>query len=255
MSVKVTRQIIRIDESKCNGCGQCVEACHEGAIRMVHGKAKLVSDIYCDGLGDCIGECPQGAITFETREAELYDEKAVQAHMEAVTGIDCQSGGCTGSKTRVLNKGNEPGNSSPVVSENGPMVSELGNWPVQLKLVPVNAPYLQSSDIVLAADCTAFSHGNFNQTFLKGENIVCLIGCPKLDDKEYYRDKIAEIMELNEIHSITVVYMEVPCCGGMVRLVEAAIEKARLDMDLKLVKIGIKGDNLGEKIIRYRYKQ
>ncbi len=255
MSVKVTRQIIRIDESKCNGCGQCVEACHEGAIQMVHGKAKLVSDVYCDGLGDCIGECPQGAITFETREAEPYDEEAVQAHMETVKRNSCQSGGCPGAMARVLNKGNEMVNPSPVVRESGPMVSELGNWPVQLKLVPVNAAYLQNADIVLAADCTAFSHGNFNQTFLKGENIVCLIGCPKLDDKEYYRDKIAEIIKLNEPRSITVVYMEVPCCGGMVRLVEAAIEEARLDMDLKLVKIGTKGDNLGEEITRYCYKQ
>lgn len=255
MSEKVTRQIIRIDESKCNGCGQCVDACHEGAIQMVHGKAKLVSDIYCDGLGDCIGECPQGAITFETREAEPYDEEAVQAHMVSGKGKGCQSGGCPGTMTMVLNKGNETGKSSPVVCDSGPMVSELGNWPVQLKLVPVNSPYLQNAHIVLAADCTAFSHGNFNQTFLKGENIVCLIGCPKLDDKEYYRDKITEIIRLNEIHSITVVYMEVPCCGGMVRLVEEATEEAKLDMDLKLVRIGIKGNHLEEKIIRYRYKQ
>ncbi len=254
MSVKVTRQIISIDESKCNGCGQCVEACHEGAIQMVHGKAKLVSDVYCDGLGDCIGECPQGAITFETRVAAPYDEEAVQAHMETVNRNNCQSEGCPGNMARVFNKGNEMVNPSPVVCESGPMVSELGNWPVQLKLVPVNAAYLQNADIVLAADCTAFSHANFNQTFLKGENIVCLIACPKLDDKEYYRDKIAEIIKLNEPRSITVVYMEVPCCGGMVRLVEAAIEEARLDIDLKLVKIGTKGDNLGDEIIRYLYK-
>lgn len=252
MSKKVTRQVIQIDEEKCNGCGLCVDACHEGAIQMVDGKARLVSDIYCDGLGDCIGECPQGAITFETREAEPYDEDAVQARMQKMKkdGV----GGCPGSMARALKTGQKTENDLADLSVQGPMASELGNWPVQLKLMPVNAPYLQNADIVIAADCTAFSHGDFHRIFLKGDNKVCLIGCPKLDDKEYYRNKLTEIIKLNVPHSITVVFMEVPCCGGMVRLVEAAIEDARQDIDLKLVKIGVKGDNLGEELIRYHYK-
>lgn len=253
MSSKVTRQVIKIDEEKCNGCGQCVEACHEGAIQMIDGKARLVSDIYCDGLGDCIGECPQDAISFETREADPYDEKAVQERMKQMKGSACSSGGCPGSMARGLTREGLEEITRVSSEAHEKRTAELANWPVQMKLVPVNAPYLRNANIVFAADCTAFSYGDFHRDFLKGENRVCLIGCPKLDDRDHYREKLAQIIELNDPRSITVVYMEVPCCGGLVKLVESAIETARNDIDLKLVKIGVKGDVLAEETVRYRY--
>lgn len=222
---------------------------------MVEGKARLVSDVYCDGLGDCIGECPQGAISFETREAEPYDEKVVRENLHRGSDDHTQKVGCPGSIARSLSDGSVTSRlSADHGNEQGPVVSELDNWPVQLRLIPVNAPYLRGADLLVAADCTAFAHGDFHRTFLKGSRKVCLIGCPKLDDKEHYINKLSEIIRSNSPGSITVVIMEVPCCSGMLRIMERAIEAAGQDMDLKLVRIGIRGDKLGEETIRCRYK-
>nr|WP_321501665.1 4Fe-4S dicluster domain-containing protein [uncultured Dethiosulfovibrio sp.] len=243
MSGKTVRRIIVIDREKCDGCALCAQACHEGAIQMVDGKAELVSDSYCDGLGDCIGECPVGAISFEEREAAPYDEDAVKKHIGA-----CQS--CPGTMARSIGHVETVEESSNVA----PPPSRLANWPVQLKLVPENAPYLQGSHIVIAADCTAFAHPDFHRVFL-GDGKVCLVGCPKLDDSEAYREKIARIISANGSKAVTVVYMEVPCCGGMVRLVEAAIEAAMVDLDYTKVKLALQGDELARESVRYRFSR
>lgn len=189
------RKIIKIDESKCNGCGACASACHEGAIAMVDGVAKLMREDYCDGLGDCLPACPTGAITFELREAPAYDEAAVKrAQLEKKLmqelggGMPC---GCPGSQT---------------------IESRLSTWPVQIKLAPVNAPYFNGADLLIAADCTAYAYGNFHNDFIK--NRVVLIGCPKLDEGDY-SEKLTAIIANNDIKSVTVVRMEVPCCGGI----------------------------------------
>lgn len=221
---------------------------------MVNGKARLVSDVYCDGLGDCIGECPQGAISFETRETEPYDEKLVKEFLDRRDNEKAQKAGCPGSIASHLAKGPLTERSSDPGIEKVTVVSELNNWPVQLRLIPVNAPYLPGAELIVAADCTAFAHGDFHRTFLKGSRKVCLIGCPKLDDKENYINKLSEIIRSNSPRSITVVIMEVPCCSAMVRIVEKAIEAAGQDLDLTLVRIGIKGDKLEEETLRYRYK-
>lgn len=243
MSEKIMRKIIVIDREKCDGCGLCAQACHEGAIQMVDGKAELVSESYCDGLGDCIGECPVGAISFEEREAAPYDEEAVKKHIGG-----CQ--GCPGTMARSIGNVETVEESLAVA----PPSSRLANWPVQLKLVPENAPYLQGSQIVIAADCTAFAHPDFHRVFL-GDGKVCLVGCPKLDDSEAYREKLARIISANGPKAVTVVYMEVPCCGGMVRLVEAAIEAAMVDLDYTKVKLALQGDELARESVRYRFSR
>ena len=235
------RKIIKIDESKCDGCGLCAEACHEGAIVIENGKAKLISDSYCDGLGDCIGECPRGAISFEMREADEYDEAAVKARMAAKKSpcsgtLPC---GCPGSMAREL-KPNKP--EKPVHEEGKTpcgQESELRNWPVQLALVPVQAPYLEGAKLLIAADCTAFSFPNFHRDLLPGK--VCLVGCPKLDETEPYIEKLAQIIKLNGISEIDVAYMEVPCCGGLVKLVDAAVKRSGMPVTLKLIKLSLAG--------------
>lgn len=287
---KSVRRIIEIDESKCDGCGLCAEACHEGAIRIVDGKAKLVSDSYCDGLGDCIGECPRGAITFVEREAAPYDEEAVKRHLAARTSdgketaslsgsvasgetLPCgcpetavrnlrstpgeRGKGCPGTAARSLERKEEPLQEVQGATDETPRraVSELANWPVQLKLVPVNAPYLQGAHLVVAADCTAFAHPDFHATFLRGPNRICLVGCPKLDDAAFYQEKIAAIIEANATPSISVIYMEVPCCGGLKRLVENAVEQVGRDLDLRLVRVGIRGEILEDGTTRYRFRR
>jgi len=213
------RNIVIIDEAKCNGCGLCVNACHEGALQMVNGKAKLVSDSYCDGLGDCLPECPTGAITIEEREAEAFDAEAVKQHMaNTADSMEHQFSGCPGSRARVMNKNISM--ATPVIAE--PISSQLRQWPCQIKLVPVNAPYFDNSNLLIAADCTAFAYANIHQDFMS--NKITLIGCPKLDAVNY-SEKLAEIIKRNNLKSITVLRMQVPCCGGMVY----AVQKALLD--------------------------
>lgn len=250
MEAKVIRKIITIDRDKCDGCGQCVEACHEGAIAMVDGKAQLVSDSYCDGLGDCIGECPRGAITFEEREAAPYDEVAVKQRMAS----SCSTG-CPGTAVRSMNGGDNGRHEEPVIQPPAMATkkeSALRNWPVQLKLIPENAPYLAGAHLVIAADCSALAHPDFHGSFL-GDGRVCLMGCPKLDDAGAYRDKLARMVVAHRPRAITVIHMEVPCCGGMVRLVESAIEEAKSDLEYTRVKIAIEGGELERESTRYRF--
>ena len=210
------RKIIEIDQSKCNGCGACAAACHEGAIAMVNGKAQLMRDDYCDGLGDCLPACPTKAITFVEREAAAYDEAAVLAAKAAKTDkLPC---GCPGSAARAIRRQDSP------AAADAPRQSELRQWPVQIRLAPVNAPWFDGARLLVAADCTAYAYANFHQEFIKGR--VALVGCPKLDPVDY-AEKLTEIFRSNDIRSITVVRMEVPCCGG----IENAVKKALLNSE------------------------
>lgn len=210
------RKIIKIDEEGCNGCGLCAAACHEGAIGMVNGKATLLRDDYCDGLGDCLPTCPTGAITFEEREAMPYDDAAVKAHMSKAKGKG-ESHGCPGSNAHAIQR-----NSAPIASKPVSMDSQLMQWPVQIKLVPINAPYFDHSNLLIAADCAAYAYANFHNDYMK--NKVTLIGCPKLDEGDY-SEKLCEIIKQNDIKSVRVVRMEVPCCSG----IENAVIKALQD--------------------------
>ena len=206
------RRIIHIEESRCNGCGLCAAACHEGAIEMVNGKARLTREDYCDGLGDCLPACPTGAITFEEREAPAYDHAAVLAAKAARAADKPLPCGCPGSQSRAIRRPE----AAPTA---GDIPSELRQWPVQIKLVPVRAPYFDGAKLLVAADCTAYAYGNFHNDFIDGH--VTLIGCPKLDSVDY-SEKLTEIIRNNDIQSVTVVRMEVPCCGG----IEAAVKNA-----------------------------
>ena len=208
------RKIIQIDEEKCNGCGACASACHEGAIGMVNGKAKLLRDDYCDGLGDCLPACPTGAITFTEREAAAYDRAAVEENMKkrkAEAPLPC---GCPGSNSRKIKRAADNRPAPSVKPE-----SRLSQWPVQIKLAPVNAPYFSGAKLLIAADCTAYAYAAFHEDFIKGH--ITLVGCPKLDSTDY-SEKLTEIIRNNDIKSVTVVRMEVPCCGG----IETAAKKA-----------------------------
>ncbi len=216
------RRIIKIDETKCNGCGLCAEACHEGAIGMVDGRAKLLRDDYCDGLGDCLPACPTGAITFEERDAAAYDEAAVKENRKKKAAQeDSLPCGCPGTHARTIVR--EERGEYEVRAESHEPVSALRQWPVQIKLVPVNAPYFDGANLLVAADCTAFAHGNFHERFIR--NRIALIGCPKLDEGDY-SEKLAAILANNEIKSVTVVRMEVPCCGGIENAVKNAVKEA-----------------------------
>ena len=210
------RRIINIDEEKCNGCGACAQACHEGAIGMVNGKAKLLRDDYCDGLGDCLPTCPTGAITFVEREAAEYDEKAVLENKRKKLAAAIPHG-CPGHQLRRFERAEEESNDEAKSEHRS--VSRLGQWPCQIKLVPVNAPYFNGAKLLIAADCTAYAYANMHEDFMKGK--ITLIGCPKLVDTDY-SEKLTEIIATNDIKSVTVVRMEVPCCGGL----EAAAKKA-----------------------------
>ncbi len=221
------RQIIQIDEELCNGCGACANACHEGAIAMVDGKAKLLRDDYCDGLGNCLPACPTGAITFVEREAAAYDEAAVKAKQAKTqekpapaTHVASHACGCPGTRSRTIERAKPAAEEVCACSGGEESLSKLNQWPVQIKLVPVNAPYFNRAKLLIAADCTAYARGDFHERFIK--NHVTLIGCPKLDMTDY-AEKLTEIFRNNDIQNITVVRMEVPCCGGMEHAVKSAL--------------------------------
>ncbi|MDO4481396.1 MAG: 4Fe-4S binding protein [Bacillota bacterium] len=226
------RKIIKIDAEKCNGCGLCADACHEGAIGMREGKAVLLREDYCDGLGDCLPACPVGAISFEEREALAYDEEAVrlaQLRKQAFS-LPC---GCPGTESREIRHAQ-----ACEEKEEIPAVSRLSQWPVQIKLAPVNAPYFNGADLLIAADCTAYAYGSFHNDFIKGR--ITLIGCPKLDDVDY-TDKLTEIIGNNDIKSVTVVRMQVPCCGGIENAVKNALRNSGRSIPVQVVTVSTDG--------------
>ena len=225
------RRIIHIEESRCNGCGLCAAACHEGAIEMVNGKARLTREDYCDGLGDCLPACPTGAITFEEREAPAYDHAAVlaaKAARAADTPLPC---GCPGSQSRAIRRPE----AAPTA---GDIPSELRQWPVQIKLAPVNAPYFDGCDLLIAADCTAYAYAAFHERFIKGH--ITLVGCPKLDSVDY-SEKLTEIIRENDIKSVTVVRMEVPCCGGLELAAKKALQQSGKFIPWQVVTVTVDG--------------
>ena len=229
------RKIIKIDEEKCNGCGACAVACHEGAIEMINGKAKLTREDYCDGLGDCLPACPVDAITFEEREAPAYDEAAVLASKETKKTLPC---GCPGTQTKQI-KREEVREDKPSIT----IQSELMQWPVQIKLVPVHAPYFDGANLLIAADCTAYAYGNFHKEFM--HNHVTLIGCPKLDEGDY-TEKLTEIIKNNSIKSVTIIRMEVPCCGGIEYAAKRALQDSGKFIPWHVVTISTDGRILDE---------
>jgi len=287
------RTMVHIDEDKCDGCGLCVPDCAEGALQIVDGKAKLVSDIYCDGLGACLGSCPQDAITMVDREAEDFDETAVNERLqelgrdplphghdhaqgpegnieqvaaeEEVEDLACgcpgtlsqsfdrpkpvaappapKMGGCPGSQSRSFD---QPETSGPA-DKTGPVASRLSNWPVQISLVPPKAPYLEGADVLIAADCAPFAYGDFHRRFMEGK--VLLIGCPKLDNTQAYVEKLSHMFRENSINSIGVVFMEVPCCTGLVQTVQSALEQSGASIPTTLYRVGIKGDFVEERAL------
>lgn len=226
----MVRKIIKINEEKCNGCGACAAACHEGAIEMINGKAKLTREDYCDGLGDCLPACPTGAITFEEREAPAYDEAAVLAAKEKKTPLPC---GCPGTNSKTIRR-----EAFDLGGVSAPVNSQLSQWPVQIKLVPVNAPYFDGAKLLVAADCTAFAYGNFHNEFIR--NHITLIGCPKLDNVDY-TEKLTAIIANNDIKSVTVVRMEVPCCGGIEYAVKQALQTSGKFIPWRVVTISTDG--------------
>jgi len=222
------RKIIKIDEDKCNGCGLCIPNCAEGALQIVDGKAKLVSEVFCDGLGACLGHCPEDAITIEEREAESFDEKKVHEHLH-------EMGKCPGSQAIDFSHKDEKSG-----KPHTPGASQLRQWPVQITLVPVHAPYFKGADLLIAADCVPFAYPDFHHDLLKGK--ILLVGCPKLDDATRYSEKFTQIFKENDIKSITCAHMEVPCCFGMVSVVQEALAASGKNIPFKEVTIGIKGE-------------
>lgn len=283
------RTMVHIDEDKCDGCGLCVPDCAEGALQIVDGKARLVSDIYCDGLGACLGSCPQDAITMVDREADEFNEEAVNerlkdlgrdplpghAHQDAAKGeaacaddkakdMACgcpgtisqsfdrpkpapaatgTGAGCPGSRSQSFDQPK----SAPQADQSGPVASKLGNWPIQISLVPPKAPYLEGADLLIAADCAPFAYGDFHRRFMDGK--VALIGCPKLDNTQAYVEKLSVMFRDNNINSISLVYMEVPCCTGLVQLVQEALRQSGAAIPTTLYRVGIKGDFVEERTL------
>ena len=259
-----TRKIINIDEEKCTGCGNCVTGCHEGALQIVDGVAKLVNEQFCDGFGDCIGECPTGALKIEERKAEEFDLEATKEHVEDVRGKEAaermlaaqeehaanedskekehdhhhgHSGGCPGSRMKMMHKNND--NNKSDSQEVKGVESQLEQWPVQIDLLAPQAPYFANSDLLITADCVPVAYGNYQQ-MLQGKSVA--MGCPKLDNAQKYVSKLASIIKENNLNSITVARMEVPCCGGMVQIAEQALEMADSDLELEVKTIGINGE-------------
>ena len=225
------RKIIKIDENKCNGCGACAKACHEGAIEMINGKATLTREDYCDGLGDCLPACPTGAITFELREAPAYNEAAVMRAKREKQGVRLPCG-CPGTNSKAIKREDAP------MQRNISAPSRLMQWPCQIKLVPVNAPYFENANLLIAADCTAYAYGNFHNDFIK--NHITLIGCPKLDEGDY-TEKLTEIIAGNNIKSVKVVRMEVPCCGGIENAVKRALQNSGKFIPWQIITISTDG--------------
>ncbi|MGA1824602.1 MAG: ATP-binding protein [bacterium] len=235
--MKIKRSIIEINEELCNGCGQCVEACSEGAIELANGKAHLVAEKYCDGLGACLGECPQNAIKMYEREAEDFDPEAVEEHLKKKENSTLACG-CPSTHIREFSSATSCNEEHQPISQHS-VVSALTHWPVQIRLIPATAPFLKNSRLLIAADCTLVSIPNFHQEFLKGR--VIMIGCPKFDDKEAYIQKFADIFSTAHIKDITVLVMEVPCCNGLPYIVKKGMEIAGKNIPLKQIikKIGI----------------
>ncbi len=244
------RKIIQIDPEKCDGCGLCVHACAEGAIDIINGKARLISDTYCDGLGACIGDCPQDAITIIERDAVEFNEEAARINAENRKKAERQgktintapsvspARACPGSMSQSLPTLNPVTEAGPMKGAGG-CPSRLANWPVQLMLAPAKAPYFDNADLLIAADCVPFAFPDFHEKFLAGRTL--LIGCPKLDDVQHYIDKLTQIFLQNSIKSVEIAYMEVPCCRGLIRLIETALDEARVKLPVSLTKVGIRG--------------
>lgn len=238
------RNIVEIDEEKCDGCGLCVIACAEGALEIRDGKAKIIREIYCDGLGACIGECPQGALEIVVKEADPFDEVAMEEHLKNLREKQTQESakevevGCPGAKLVHL----QPQTPMAAAQEAGAQTSELRNWPVQIHLLPVSAPFFDGAELLIAADCVPFAMGTFHQRLLRGK--ILAIGCPKLDDARFYVDKLAEIFANNEIKSIIIGYMEVPCCAGLLHVVHKALEASGKAIPVDTVKVSVRGQEL-----------
>ena len=239
--MKALRKIVKIDEEKCTGCGECVIACAEAAIQIIDGKAKLISETYCDGLGACLGECPEGAITIEEREAAEFDEEVTAAHVERVKELEKSAPmACPGSIAMSLKREATAVEDAP--SEATP--SQLTNWPVQLMLVSPTAPYFQNADLLLVADCVPFALADFHTRFLSGKPLI--IGCPKLDDAGLYVEKMTELLKQSSVKSLTVVHMDVPCCSGLNYIASRAVAASGKDIPVKDVTISIQGEVLTE---------
>jgi NAD-dependent dihydropyrimidine dehydrogenase PreA subunit len=237
------RKIVNIDQDKCDGCGLCVPSCAEGAIRIVDGKAQISADNLCDGLGACLGDCPRDAISIVEREADAFDEEAVEKHLHAKPAAPAppkpapHHGGCPGS--RMASFAPPP---SPAATTAGPQPSQLAQWPVQLHLVPVQAPYFQGADLLIAADCVPFAYPEFHRDLLAGKAVV--IGCPKLDDNGAYKEKLTELFRVSGIKSVTVARMEVPCCGGIAMAAQQALAASGKEIPFRIVTVSIRGELL-----------
>ena len=240
MVTKTVRKIVKIDEDKCNGCGDCIISCVEGALQIIDGKAKLISEKYCDGLGNCL-DCPQGAISIEEREAEEFNEEAVEQHLKSEESEDKLPCGCPSASVTQFERQTGAAATAVETPTRALVKSRLGHWPVQLTLVPPTAPFLKGADLVLAADCVPFAYAGFHQDFL-GDNAALLVACPKLDDFQAHQQKLNEILQQSGIKSLAVLHMEVPCCSGLVHMAKQAILASGNVVPFKDITIGVQGD-------------